>query len=77
MEIGYQRGRLECKFTPLGFETIPLYAIVAYFASCKFTPLGFETIPKSDRAFKLCVCKFTPLGFETLGFAAVSNSFKV
>ena len=33
----------KCKFTPLGFETLPIRLKKAIFALCKFTPLGFET----------------------------------
>ena len=32
-----------CKFTSLGFETLPLITRSSSFISCKFTPLGFET----------------------------------
>ena len=32
-----------CKFTPLGFETLPLFALKLVNFKCKFTPLGFET----------------------------------
>ena len=35
---------IECKFTPLGFETLMLPGAGSIAETCKFTPLGFETL---------------------------------
>ena len=36
--------KTECKFTPLGFETLLFHSGKTAYMPCKFTPLGFETV---------------------------------
>ena len=58
-----------CKFTPLGFETLPI-------GQRKYVPLGVN-LPRWGLKLWIRIigiigfwmCKFTPLGFETLAKA--------
>ena len=54
----------ECKFTPLGFETICIVLIDEVIISVNLPRWGLKLYkPKPAKGF--LGCKFTPLGFET------------